>query len=98
MDSRRMRFSSTASPQQPKKKALAVGVPRGENPKCRPSSALQIVALLVLLTRSAIPGAVAADLLTRRRAGRRRGALRRSGVAPRLAGHAPARLAAAAPG
>src|SRR5438094_4820594 len=92
MDSRRMKFSSTASPQQPKKKALAVGVPRSENPKCRPSSALQIVALLVLLTRSAITGIVAAELLTRRRAGRRRG-----GGASRLAGHLTARLARVGP-
>src|SRR5438309_92672 len=97
MDSRRMRFSSTASPQQPKKKALAVGVPRGENPKCRPSSALQIVALLVLLTRSAITGVVAAELLTRRRAGRRRDARRRGGGASRLAGHLTARLARVGP-
>src|SRR5207249_640195 len=97
MDSRRMKFSSTASPQQPKKKALAVGVPRSENPKCRPSSALQIVALLVLLTRSAITGIVAAELRTRRRAGRRRGARRRGGGASRLAGHLTARLARVGP-
>src|SRR2546427_2378166 len=70
MDSRRMGFSSTAYPQQPKKKALAVGVPPDPNHKCRPSSAFQIVALLVLLTRSAITGVVAAELFAGRRAGR----------------------------
>src|SRR5882762_7795175 len=97
MDSSRMEFSSTAYPLQPKKKALAVGVPRDRSPKCRPSSTLQIVALLVFFTRTAITGVVAAELFAGRGAGRRLGARRRRRGAGRLARHLAARLARVGP-